>query len=173
MAIPDRSALVCTAALAVALGAAALLGGALAFEHLGGLAPCDLCLPQRGPHAAVIVVAAWAAVCAGLAPRAAAGLLAAAVPVLILSFGLALHHAGVEQHWWAGPAACTGTGGGLSPSADDLAQALKTAHIVRCDRIAFEMFGISLAGYNALFSVLLALIASAPWITLRARGESR
>ncbi|MCC2651504.1 MAG: disulfide bond formation protein DsbB, partial [Microvirga sp.] len=37
------------AALVVALGAAATVGGALVFEHVFGYVPCKLCLTQRNP----------------------------------------------------------------------------------------------------------------------------
>jgi len=150
------------AALAVALGAFALIGGALAFEHWGHFIPCDLCLPQRGPPVVATLIALWALACAPSAPRASALLLAAAMPVLLIGTGLGLHHAGVEQHWWAGPAACTGTTNPFPVTPGDFAGAVKNTHIVRCDEIAWEMFGVSLAGYNALISLALAVLAGLP-----------
>ena len=45
-----------TYVLLATLGSAALLLGAFAFQHLGGLAPCKLCLWQRWPHAAAIII---------------------------------------------------------------------------------------------------------------------
>lgn len=149
-------------ALAVAGGAFALIGGALAFEHWGHFIPCDLCLPQRGPPVVAMVLALWALACAPLAPRASALLLATAVPVLVIGAGLGLHHAGVEQHWWAGPTACTGTTNPFPVTPGDFSGAAQNTHIVRCDEIAWAMFGISLAGYNALISLVLAVIAGLP-----------
>ena len=47
-----------------ALISAALLGGALLFEHVGGMAPCSLCIWQRWAHVAVIVCAlGWLVFC--------------------------------------------------------------------------------------------------------------
>ena len=37
------------ASLIATLGMAATVGGALAFEHIGGYIPCALCLMQRTP----------------------------------------------------------------------------------------------------------------------------
>ena len=36
---------------------------------------------------------------------------------------------------------------------------LNSIHVVRCDEAAWRLFGISLAGYNVLISLLLAAIA--------------
>lgn len=150
------------AALIVFSGALFLLLAALAFEHLWGLAPCELCLPQRGPPMAAIVLGGWALACAPLAPAAARVALGAAAAVLLVGVVLASYHVGVQEHWWAGPAACTGSGG-FAGSAADLATSLKTTQIVRCDEAAWRMFGISLPGYNALISTALAVVALLPF----------
>ena len=136
------------AANAVVLtGSAALLGGALAFQYLGGLAPCEMCLWQRWPHVAALAIGliAWAL---GNDRRIVA---VAAVCVLVTG-GLGAFHAGVEYHWWAGPQACTAPafGGGGS-----FITAALSSPMIRCDAAAWTLFGISMAGYNALISTLI------------------
>ena len=42
--------------LLATLGSAAALAGAFAFQFIGGLAPCHLCLLQRYPHGAAIAI---------------------------------------------------------------------------------------------------------------------
>ncbi len=138
------------AANAVVLtGSAALLGGALAFQYLDGLAPCEMCLWQRWPHVAALVLGllAWA-----LDNRRAVVALAAVA--VLASAGIGYFHAGVEYHWWAGPQACTG------PAFDihNLAAAL-AAPMIRCDAAAWSLFGVSMAGYNALLSTLTGALA--------------
>lgn len=131
-------------------GSAALLLGAYAFQHLGGLPPCKLCIWQRYPHVLAIVIAL---VALRLTNRllAALGALAA-----LTTAGIGLFHVGVEQGWWEGPTSCSaGPVGGLS--ADALLDQIMTAPLVRCDEIAWDMLGISMAGWNALFS--LGLVA--------------
>lgn len=143
-----------------AFGSAALLLGAFAFQYLGGLAPCKLCLWQRWPHAAAILIG----VVALALPRAALawlGALAAAT-----SGVLGVYHTGVERDWWEGPTTCTsGDIGGLTP--DQLMQQILNAPLVRCDEVPWEMLGLSMASWNAVLSFALALV----WIAAaRARA---
>lgn len=134
-------------------GSAALLGGALAFQYIGQLAPCEMCLWQRWPHVAALALGllAWALG----KPRALVALAAVAV---LTSAGIGYFHAGVEYHWWAGPAACTAPafGGG------DFITAALAAPMIRCDAAAWTLFGVSMAGYNALFSTLIG--GTALWL---------
>jgi disulfide bond formation protein DsbB len=73
----------------------------------------------------------------------------------VATAGIALFHVGVEQKWWEGTSACVGQ---FAPgmSAEELQQAIQDAPIVRCDVPAWEMFGISMAGYNLLYALALA-----------------
>lgn len=134
-----------------AAGSTALLLGAFAFQHLGGLPPCQMCIWQRYPH----VVAALVGLIAlrlNNAVLMALGTLAAATTA-----GIGLFHVGVEQGWWQGPTACSaGPVGGMS--ADALLDQIMAAPLVRCDEIAWQMFGISMAGWNALLSMCLVAL---------------
>src|SRR5579863_4144489 len=96
-------------AAAVLLASAAVLGTALLSQYWGGLRPCELCLLQRWPWAAAIAIALAALLAGG---RGALPWLALALAaVFAVSVGLAFYHVGVEQHWFAGPTACTATAG--------------------------------------------------------------
>lgn len=134
-----------------AAGSAALLLGALAFQYLGGLAPCHLCLLQRYPHAAAVAIGALALAVPGrLLPLL--GAVAAAVTA-----GYGLYHTGVERRWWEGPTSCTSGGvGGLTP--DQLMDQIMGAPLVQCDQVAWEMFGLSMASWNMLASAGLVLV---------------
>jgi disulfide bond formation protein DsbB len=145
------------AAAAVGLGALTLLLGALIFEHGLGLAPCPLCLAQRGPLAAAAVLALTAAAAAPLAPGAARLPLAAAGLVLLIGAGIALYHSGIELQWWRGPESCSGSG--LPGAITDLNAAMAGARIIRCDVVPWSLFGLSLANYNAIVSTALATLA--------------
>ena len=123
----------------------ALMAGALGSQYLGGLAPCEMCLWQRWPHYAAIGIAALAFV---LPQRALVWLAALAI---LISGGIGIFHAGVEYHWWEGLTQCSqvpGSGG----SGNILADIMKTP-LVRCDQAQWSLFGISLAGYNAIISI--------------------
>lgn len=142
-----------------AAGSAALLLGALAFQYLGGLAPCQLCIWQRWPHLAAVLIGA-VAVTFGARGLAVLGGLAA-----LTSAGIGVFHVGVEQGWWAGLQSCTaGSISGISAS-DLLNPAVDVAQVVRCDAIAWSLMGISMAGWNVIASVILAAI----WFTAARR----
>ncbi|WP_093034240.1 disulfide bond formation protein B [Roseovarius azorensis] len=145
--------------LLAASGSAALMLGALAFQHIGGMAPCSLCIWQRWPH--VIAIGLGLAALVAL-PRlmALGGLLAALATAAIGSY-----HTGVERAWWEGPSTCTSSDtAGLS--AEDLFEQIMAAPLVRCDEVAWEMLGLSMASWNMLASLALAGL----WLmALRAR----
>ena len=131
-----------------------LLLGALAFQFLGGLAPCEMCFWQRYAHLAVLALSALAL----LSGTRALGWLA--VLAMVVAAGLGLFHAGVEQKWWAGVTACTApVAAGMSTA--DMLDVLMNAPLTRCDEIPWSLFGVSMAGWNALVSAGAALCAAA------------
>ncbi len=130
-------------------GSAALLGGAFAFQYIGGLAPCTLCLWQRWPHAAAVIIAVLAMLLGGRILPVLGGLAAATTA------GIAAFHVGVEQKWWEGLTSCTaGSIEGIS-TADLLNPDVIVAAPVRCDAIAWQLMGVSMAGWNMILSVML------------------
>jgi disulfide bond formation protein DsbB len=146
--------------IALALtGSAALLAGARAFQFLGGLLPCPLCLHQRTPHylAIAIGLAAWCALYlhrGGLARiLAGCGALAA-----LATAGLGVYHTGVERGWWPGPDTCAAGGDIGALSTEDLLTQILAAPVIRCTDVQWEMLGLSMASWNAVASVGLALI---------------
>jgi len=136
-------------AVLAAAGSLALMLGALAFQYIGGLAPCEMCIWQRWPHTIAIAL--------GVLMFFFSSRLIALFGSLLVLFGagLGVFHAGVEQHWWQGPTACTGSGLSLT---DNLLDMNASVHIVMCDQIAWQMFGISMAGWNAILSLGLACL---------------
>ena len=137
-------------AIAAALGSAGLLVGALIFEHGFGMAPCALCIWQRWPHLAAVLLGGVALVF----PAAAvflAGSIAAAT-----SGAIALYHTGVERGWVEGPQACSAAIDFSALTAEELLDRVLAAPVVRCDEVAWEMLGLSMASWNALASFGLA-----------------
>jgi disulfide bond formation protein DsbB len=137
------------------LASGALLAGAHAFQYFGGLQPCPLCLDQRKWHWGVVAVAALAFVATRFKPgwsRAAAALIGLA---LLGAAGMAAYHVAVEQHWVV--AQCDARVNLDELSFDPDAEVRAPS----CDQIAWSMFGISMAGYNAIISLLLALASFA------------
>ena len=155
-----RSGTAAAAAMLIAAAGAATIAGAWFFELVLKLRPCPLCLEQRVPYyiaiplALIVVLAAWRK-----APRAAivVGLVALA-GLMLWGAGLAVFHAGVEWKWWPGPQECSGSLGDLR-TGGPLVNQIESMSVVRCDEAAWRFLGLSLAGYNALISLTLALIA--------------
>lgn len=144
------------ALLAIA-SSALVLAGALAFQYIGGLYPCVLCMYQRWAY----VVAAGFALLAWILrknPILARLTLGASSLSFIGGAGIAAFHVGVENHWWEGTSECQGDALDFSLSADDLTNQLLNQPIVRCDVAPWDLFGISMAGYNVAISLALASV---------------
>ena len=147
------------AALIVAVVGAATIAGAWFFELVIKLKPCPMCLEQRIPYYVAIPLAFVVALAAvRKAPRMiVVGGLVVLAGLMLWNVYMGVFHAGVEWKWWLGPAECTGTpefGG-----AGGLLNRLQTINITRCDEAAWRFLGLSLAGYNALISAALAIVA--------------
>ena len=127
---------------------AALLGGAYISQYVFGLYPCEMCWWQRYAHFAALALA----VPAVLLPNAR--VLTALAGLAILFAGLiGGYHAGVEYGWWQGLTACTSQ---IDMSADPL-EAISAGPLIRCDQVQWALFGVSLAGFNFLFSTAAAI----------------
>lgn len=144
----------------IALASALVLGAALLSQYVGGLQPCVLCVYQRWPYVATILLGLAAGWAVRRSRRAAGGLLALAGLAFLIGGGVAAFHVGVEQGWWQGTSSCGATGGAPASLADLKAQVL-AAPVVRCDDVAWSLLGISMAGYNLLVSLALAGFAFA------------
>jgi disulfide bond formation protein DsbB len=157
----------------VLIASAIVLGTALLSEYWGGLAPCELCLLQRWPWAAAIVIS-MIVVLVGERARLDWVALVLAL-VFAVSIVFAFYHVGVEQHWFAGPTACTAGPGGAVTLEQMKQQILGTAPVL-CDRPAWTLFGVSLAGWNLLASLVVngccvAALLHARGIWRHIRGE--
>lgn len=147
-AAPALLALACVGALATAL----------ASQYWGGLYPCILCIYQRYAYGAALAFATLAFVAAGHAT---------ARRLLLILIGLAfaagaavaVFHVGVEQGWWQGTAACYAPQLPANATAEQLREILLNRPFAPCDLVPWELFGISMAGFNVLASVLLAALS--------------
>jgi disulfide bond formation protein DsbB len=142
-----------TIALCLGLLALALISGALGFQYIAHLPPCEMCHWQRWP----LIAAAIVAIPGAVALKGDARLLAGATIVLVgISGAIGFYQAGVEWHVFPGPAACTGAFHPFTGMGD-----LNAPGQVRCDAAAWRLSGISLAGYNAILSLGAAFFGAA------------
>jgi disulfide bond formation protein DsbB len=162
-------------ALLIALGA---ISTALAFEHVGGLAPCPLCLQQRWAYYAAIPALFLALILTTSGRPTAAGLLFLFVSIaFLLNAGLGVYHAGAEWKFWPGPDTCGGATalptGGAGGGGRSLLDRLQTAVVVRCDEASWRFLGLSFAGWNVVTSMLLWIMSqAAAFGTIALRAEA-
>lgn len=134
----------------------AIIAGALAIEHIGGIKPCPLCLEQRWAYYAGIPLLFLALVLHATDKPRSAGFLFLAVALMCLAnAGLGVYHAGAEWKFWPGPETCTGAVA-VTNSAGNLLRNLGQSTVVRCDEAAIRIAGLSLAGWNAVASLMLS-----------------
>jgi len=148
----DRVLMPSTACVLLALASVLILLAVLALQYLGGLAPCHLCVLQRWPYVALVVLGliGWR-----WQPRL---VLALSALVLLVGAGLAGYHIAVEQGWVALPEGCAA--GGSAQTIEQLKQMLATAPPA-CDQVRFTVLGLTLAAWNLLASLTLAAYATA------------
>ena len=142
---------------------AALLAGAYGFEHIGGLFPCEMCWWQRWAHMAALGFALVALAATRRLPDRGRSFVWLAALAILASGLIGFYHAGVEAGIFEGVTQCTAveTGG----SARDMLERIMAAPMVRCDQVPWTMWGISMAGWNAILSISSALLIL--WLSLR------
>ncbi|NIY81233.1 disulfide bond formation protein B [Celeribacter sp. HF31] len=147
-------------ALAASVGSLAILSGAFVFQAVG-FAPCPMCIWQRWPHAIAVAIGVLFMV-VRLRVLTLLGML-----TMLISAGLGLYHAGVEQKWWPGPSSCTGSGDALAglSGMDLLPGGAGDPGLVLCDEIVWDTWGlgITMAGWNAIFSLIFAALWVIAW----------
>jgi disulfide bond formation protein DsbB len=133
---------------------ALLLGGAYVAQYGFGLFPCEMCWWQRYAHFAALALALLSAV----VPPKRLWIGLAGVAILVAGL-LGAYHAGVEYKWWEGVTTCSSTAAGNS------LEDILNAPLIRCDEPQWTLVGISLAGFNFLFSTPAALVVL--WLLAR------
>lgn len=67
-----------------------------------------------------------------------------------------MFHVGVEQRWWEGISTCS-SAVGITDTVNDALDAIMNAPLIRCDEIAWSLFGVSMAGYNFILATALTV----------------
>lgn len=155
-------------AIFAALASAAMLAAAHGFERIGGYEPCQLCLRQREVY--------WAALAAALAGQvlmARRPEVTRVVPALLGTLFLsgaviAGFHAGIEWKFWPAPSGCGASGAADAAGLAGILQG-ERVRVVSCEDAAWTLFGLSMAGWNALVSLALGCLG----LLTAARGSER
>ena len=133
-----------------------MLISAFYLEYFHGALPCDLCITQRWFHGAII---AYSLMIIFILNKTSISkkLILLGGTILWLSSSIAgLYHFGIEMNFWTGPDGCSSN---IDFSKDTLTYLLNKSPI-KCDEVMFKIFGLSLAGWNALVSFFVFLLIS-------------
>lgn len=149
--------------IAASLGA---LGTAFVSQWEFGLLPCVLCVWQRWAYGAALAFGVLA-LAAHRRPGPRRLLLGLAALSFVAVAGIAFYHVGVEQAWWAGSETCQGAGITTSMTRDDIKFAILNAPTVSCNDVPWSLWGLSIAAYNVIFSLVFA--AATAVFTLKRR----
>lgn len=142
--------------LLLGLACIGLILGAFFFQFVLGLNPCELCYMQRIPHYMGIILGPLAFILYGRSKALASALHFILVLAIATSGAIAAFNVGVEQEWWTYSCLSTSSDG---LSADELLAMIDQANIVDCKDIQWQLFGISIAGYNFLVSFGLVFLS--------------
>ena len=158
-AIWDKATTGWRAPALLAAGGIGAINAAFFMQYVVGVQPCILCLYQRLPYVLLGVLGLTALVFGGRRKTLRVVLLGLMAVAMLIDCGTAIFHVGIENHWWAGTPGC----GVPAPAAsvEELRARLLEGPIVRCDEVAWSLFGISLAGYNIAITLGMAIFALA------------
>ncbi|MEE2774082.1 MAG: disulfide bond formation protein B [Pseudomonadota bacterium] len=132
-----------------------LLTLALYFEYFEKILPCQLCIMQRYPHAIVILLGVIAMICS-VRIRLFAAILACSL--MVLGTFMAGYHLGIELNLWSGPSSCANTPIDYELSPEKMLEKIKETPIISCGKVTWSLLGLSMAGWNTLFSLALVFL---------------
>ena len=133
-----------------------MLTSAFYLEYFHGALPCDLCITQRWFHGAIIAYSFIIIFIINKTLVSKKLLLLGGAILWLISSAAGLYHFGIEMNFWTGPDGCSSN---IDFSKDTLTYLLEKSPI-KCDEVMFEMFGLSLAGWNALASLSIFSLVS-------------
>lgn len=131
------------------------LGAAYIAEYFFGLKPCALCLYQRVPYGVLIVVSLLSIIL--IKHYRIRNLINyGSVVIIVAGAGLAFYHMGVEYKWFEGLTTCSGQTAKAPQTLEEMRAQLLGSKPVRCDQPQFIFLTLSMAGWNMVWSLLLA-----------------
>lgn len=145
--------------------AAAALAAVFIGQYGFGLHPCHLCLYQRWPFAAIIVLGIFGYVM----PRYARAAVACSTLAFLIDCAIGVYHSGVERKYWAGLEGCSSPD--MSGSIEELMARIQSAAVTRCDEIEWSLMGISLANMNVVLCA--GMFALSVYVLLKSRSQAQ
>jgi len=130
-----------------------VLVSAFVIEYGFNHQPCELCLYERIPYILSILLIAKIFLIRGYEKVT---LLILSL-IFIISSALAFYHFGIEQGFFKESLACSVENLSENLTKEDLLKEL-SQNSISCKDVSFNIFGISLAAINTIFSIALSVI---------------
>ena len=130
------------------------IGSALIAEHLFDLVPCEMCLKQRHPYYAIIILAILFYL---LRKSQSIWLYILSHAAILYGLFYAIWHVGIERKILPGPASCSGILNQTN-SIESLKQQIENQPIVNCSDVTWTIMGLSAATINSLILLFIFTI---------------
>jgi disulfide bond formation protein DsbB len=141
--------------LGAVIASAVMLTAAFAAQYGFGLYPCELCMAQRYPYAAIIVLGLIG--CLVKSPRSRYGIAMLCALLFLIDSGIAFYHTGVELGWFPTPSACSNPASTGHETLEEMRAQIMSAPLVTCNQAMAHIFGLSLAAWNGIGALAFAL----------------
>ena len=134
--------------------ALSILSLAIAYfiQYILGHEPCNLCLVERVPYLASLILISLVFIINKF-EKVIAGIV-----LLFFIFGsvVSFYHVGIEQGFFNESLVCDLASTNENMSKEDLLKQLQNKTPVSCKEVTFRLFGLSLATINTVLSILLS-----------------
>ena len=135
---------------------------ALYYQYIENYPPCELCIYQRFPYYSIIAMSLLFFVF-----KKNFNIISSLIIIaVIISFLLSIAHAGVELGFWEIKSSCSNNIKDFN-DIEELRSFLEDVPITKCDQIIWSYKGISMAGYNVIFSIVNLVILTIYKIKLK------
>tara|TARA_B110000971_G_C19908950_1_gene453608 strand:- start:83 stop:559 length:477 start_codon:yes stop_codon:yes gene_type:complete len=127
------------------------LSAAYFIQYLLGYKPCNLCLIERIPYFAAVILVSFIFIINRFEK------IISIIVLLFFLFGavVSFYHFGIEQGFFSESLVCN-LGKADNLSKEELLKQLESSSIVSCKDVTFAFLGISLATINTIISMLLS-----------------
>ena len=122
-------------------------------QYVLGHQPCNLCLIERIPYIASVILISLIFIINRFEK------MIATIILLLFIFGsmVSFYHFGIEQGFFSESLVCD-LGNNASLSKEQLLKQLESSTIVSCKDVTFRVLGLSLATINTIISIILSAI---------------
>ena len=128
------------------------LATAYFIQYILGHEPCNLCLIERIPYLASLILISLIFIINKF-EKVIAGIV---LLFFVLGSAVSFYHVGIEQGFFSESLVCDLSSTDENMSKKDLLKQLQNKTPISCKEVTFKVFGLSLATINTIISILLS-----------------